>query len=180
MTPRCHGMRSSASRQAGTANVAETAIPSRSKDRRSCGRGILSNKAAFTQAGTQTPYGACATTSRTRTLREEWLRHDDHRRNLGEGGRVAAHIFCYFPTKESVLFRGEYGWFQSFTEQYLQQPASLTEVDAVLASLVALAPRLSQRRRFLVLYERAVASSVTLRGGGMITSKKTSRPSPRP
>ena len=74
-------------------------------------------------------------------------------------------FFRYFPTKESVLFRGEYGWFQSFTEQYLQQPASLTEVDAVLASLVALAPRLSQRRRFLVLYERAVASSVTLRGG---------------
>lgn len=74
-------------------------------------------------------------------------------------------FFRYFPTKESVLFRGEYGWFQSFTEILLQQPASLTEVDAVFATLVALAPRLSQRRRFLLLYERAVASSVTLRGG---------------
>jgi AcrR family transcriptional regulator len=74
-------------------------------------------------------------------------------------------FFRYFPTKESVLFLGRYDWFQSFTEQYLAQPASLTDVEAVLKSLLALAPQLSSRRRSLLLYDRAVASSPTLRGG---------------
>ena len=74
-------------------------------------------------------------------------------------------FFRYFPTKESVLFLGRYAWFQSFTEQYLAQPPSLTDVEAILESLLALAPQLSSRRRSLLLYDRAVASSPTLRGG---------------
>lgn len=74
-------------------------------------------------------------------------------------------FFRYFPTKESVLFVGEYGWFQEFTTLFLAQPAELTDFDALRATLVSLAPGLSRIRRALVLYERAVGSSVALRGG---------------
>ncbi len=74
-------------------------------------------------------------------------------------------FFRYFPTKESVLFVGEYGWFQSFTKQFLAQPDDLSDLDAMRATLHALAPGLTKRRSSLVLYEKAVASSPTLRGG---------------
>ena len=74
-------------------------------------------------------------------------------------------FFRYFATKESVLYLGEYGWFQSFTELFLAQPAELTDVEAIRDTLLALAPELARIRRSLLLYERAVASSPTLRGG---------------
>jgi AcrR family transcriptional regulator len=74
-------------------------------------------------------------------------------------------FFRYFPTKESVLFAGSYGWYQTFTEHYLAQPVSASDVDAIHQTLVELAPELAKRRQALGLYEQAVASSVTLRGG---------------
>jgi AcrR family transcriptional regulator len=74
-------------------------------------------------------------------------------------------FFRYFPTKESVLFVGEYGWFQSFTKQFLAQPAELSDLDALRATLHSLAASLTKIRKALVLYERAVESSPTLRGG---------------
>lgn len=74
-------------------------------------------------------------------------------------------FFRYFPTKESVLFVGEFGWFQSFTSQYLAQPAELSDIDAMRATLHSLAAGLTKIRPALTLYEQAVASSPTLRGG---------------
>lgn len=74
-------------------------------------------------------------------------------------------FFRYFPTKESVLFVGEYGWFQSFTKQFLSQPEELTDLAALRETIRTLAPGLSKIRPALALYERAVASSPTLRGG---------------
>jgi AcrR family transcriptional regulator len=74
-------------------------------------------------------------------------------------------FFRYFPTKESVLFVGELGWFQSFTERFLAQPESLSDIEAIRATLLAVAPRLVPGRPALGLYFRAVASSATLRGG---------------
>lgn len=74
-------------------------------------------------------------------------------------------FFRYFPTKESVLFVGEYGWFQSFTTQFLAQPADLSDLEAMRATLHALASGLAKIRGALALYEKAVASSPTLRGG---------------
>jgi AcrR family transcriptional regulator len=73
-------------------------------------------------------------------------------------------FFRYFATKESVLFVGEYGWFQSFTTELVNQPSSLSDVAAIRQTLVTLAPGLVKIRRSLLLYERAVASSPTLRG----------------
>lgn len=74
-------------------------------------------------------------------------------------------FFRYFPTKESVLFVGEYGWFQSFTKQFLAQPEELGDFEAIRQTLITLAPGLAKIRKALLLYEKAVASSVTLRGG---------------
>lgn len=74
-------------------------------------------------------------------------------------------FFRYFPTKESVLFVGEYGWLQSFTSQFLAQPDDLSDLDAIRATFDALARELRKIRKALTLYERAVASSPTLRGG---------------
>jgi AcrR family transcriptional regulator len=74
-------------------------------------------------------------------------------------------FFRYFATKESVLFVGEYRWVQSFTAAFLDQPRSLTDLDAMCETLVSLASDHGPRRRSLLLYERAVASSPTLRGG---------------
>jgi AcrR family transcriptional regulator len=76
-------------------------------------------------------------------------------------------FFRYFATKESVLFVGEYGWFQEFTTEFLGQPRALSDLEAMSATLVGLAGGLVPRRRALLLYERAVASSPTLRGGVM-------------
>jgi AcrR family transcriptional regulator len=81
-----------------------------------------------------------------------------------EAGVSPRTFFRYFPTKESVLFVGEYGWFQSFTKQYLSQPDALSSVEALRRTLIDLAPELTRIRRSLLLYERAVASSPTLRG----------------
>jgi AcrR family transcriptional regulator len=74
-------------------------------------------------------------------------------------------FFRYFPTKESVLFVGEYGWLQSFNNAFLAQPEDLSDLDAMRATLHTLAPDLTKRRAALVLYEKAVSSSPTLRGG---------------
>ena len=74
-------------------------------------------------------------------------------------------FFRYFPTKESVLFVGEYGWFQSFNQEFLAQPAELSDLAALRHALLNLAPGLNKIRRAIVLYEKAVASSPALRGG---------------
>lgn len=81
-----------------------------------------------------------------------------------QAGVSSRTFFRYFPTKESVLFVGEYGWIQSLTAQFLGQPAALTDLEALRETLLDFAPEQASRRRSLVLYERAVASSPTLRG----------------
>lgn len=74
-------------------------------------------------------------------------------------------FFRYFPTKESVLFVGRWGWMQSFNKAFLAAPEELSDLDAMRATLHTLAPDLTKRRAALGLYEKAVASSPTLRGG---------------
>lgn len=74
-------------------------------------------------------------------------------------------FFRYFPTKESVLFVGEYDWIQSFTKHFLAQPTKLSDIEAARATLLELAPVLVRIRKALRQCEQAVASSPTLRGG---------------
>jgi AcrR family transcriptional regulator len=84
---------------------------------------------------------------------------------IAEGAGVSPRTFFrYFSTKESVLFVGEYVWFQSFTSEFLDQPRTLGDVDAMRETLLNLAPDLVPIRRSLLLYEQAVESSPTLRG----------------
>jgi AcrR family transcriptional regulator len=73
-------------------------------------------------------------------------------------------FFRYFPTKESVLFQGQRAWFQSFADIYRGQPDSLSDADAMCAALIQAVSRQSWNRRSLHIFERAVASSPTLRG----------------
>jgi AcrR family transcriptional regulator len=79
----------------------------------------------------------------------------------GVSGRT---FFRYFPTKESVLWAGEREWVEAFVQRYPTQPRSLSDIDALCATIIELAPSLGSARRSLLRYQKAVASSVTLRG----------------
>jgi len=81
-----------------------------------------------------------------------------------KAGVSARTFFRYFPTKESVLFLGERAWVHSFVEKYRGQPDSFSDVDAMWITLSEVASGLTQSRKSLQLYERALASSPTLRG----------------
>jgi AcrR family transcriptional regulator len=81
-----------------------------------------------------------------------------------QAGVSVRTFFRYFPTKELVLFHGRYNFIQAFTADFVDQPDSLSELDAMCAAFVATAPRLADRRKALLLYEKAVESSATLRG----------------
>jgi AcrR family transcriptional regulator len=73
-------------------------------------------------------------------------------------------FFRYFQSKEAVLFFGAYEFFASFTALYKAQPESLSEVEAMRDSFISLAPVIVRRRDALLLVDRAIASSNTLRG----------------
>jgi len=86
---------------------------------------------------------------------------DEIAEQAGVSGRT---FFRYFPTKESVLWAGERQWVEAFIDRYPAQPEALDDVDAMCATIIELAPGLGPARRSLLLYQKAVASSVTLRG----------------
>jgi AcrR family transcriptional regulator len=82
-----------------------------------------------------------------------------------KAGVSARTFFRYFKTKESVLFLGERDWLRSFAELFAEQPATMSDVDALCTTFVALASSgLPPRRKALMQFTRAVASSPTLRG----------------
>ena len=81
-----------------------------------------------------------------------------------QAGVAPRTFFRYFPTKDSVLHLREREWFESFTADYLTKPRSMTDADAMCASFVVAAPGMSEIRRYLQLYDKAVASSPALRG----------------
>src|SRR5262245_14505017 len=73
-------------------------------------------------------------------------------------------FFRYFPTKELVLFFGRYDFVQAFVAELVRQPQSKSDLDAIRAAYSESAPGFADRRKALHLYERALASSPTLRG----------------
>jgi AcrR family transcriptional regulator len=73
-------------------------------------------------------------------------------------------FFRYFPTKESVLFFGEYDFIRSFAQVYLAQPPELGELEAMKVAFVTLVPGVAPFRERIKLYEKAIASSLFLRG----------------
>jgi AcrR family transcriptional regulator len=81
-----------------------------------------------------------------------------------KAGVSARTFFRYFPTKESLMFFGEHDWIQSYAEELPCQPADLSDLDALRATITNHTPRLVRRRQSLLLFVRSVASSRTLRG----------------
>lgn len=73
-------------------------------------------------------------------------------------------FFRYFPTKESVLFSGEYDFIHAFSGVFLAQPDSMSDFEAIANSFAMLAPSLRRIRTRIVLYRAAVASSPVLLG----------------
>jgi AcrR family transcriptional regulator len=73
-------------------------------------------------------------------------------------------FFRYFPTKETVLFFGEYDFVRSFADVFLAQPSQLSDLDAARGALILLAPGIGRLRNRIKLYERAIQSSLVLRG----------------
>lgn len=72
--------------------------------------------------------------------------------------------FRYFPTKESVLFFGEYDFIDAVSEAYLAQPDEASDFDAMANSFALLAPGLKRIRKRIGQYHEAVASSPVLMG----------------
>ena len=62
------------------------------------------------------------------------------------------------------MFFGEHDWIQSFAEELPLQPKSLSDLDALCATITSNTPGLVRRRQGLLLFVRSVASSRTLRG----------------
>ncbi len=84
---------------------------------------------------------------------------------IAERAEVSGRTFFrYFATKESVLFADRRTWMQSFVAVFLGQPAHLSDLDALATTFRQVGSTLTERRANLLLYERAVASSPTLRG----------------
>jgi AcrR family transcriptional regulator len=81
-----------------------------------------------------------------------------------KAGVSARTFFRYFPTKESLLYIGELDWIQSFAEGLAGQPKSMRDLEAIRATIVEITPRVARRRQSLLLFNRAIASSRTLRG----------------
>jgi AcrR family transcriptional regulator len=81
-----------------------------------------------------------------------------------EAGVSPRTFFRYFPTKESVLFFGEYDFIRSFGDVLLAQPEEVSDLAAIRDSLIVLAPSIERLRPQVALYRSAVASSVQLMG----------------
>ena len=73
-------------------------------------------------------------------------------------------FFRYFPNKESVLWLGERDWMKVVIENFLAQPGSLDDWDAIRLALTEAADSISGGRAGLLLFQQASASSLTLRG----------------
>lgn len=72
--------------------------------------------------------------------------------------------FRYFPTKESVLFFGEYDFIDAVSGVYLAQPDEVSDFEAMANSFALLAPGLKRIRKRISQYHEAVASSLVLLG----------------
>lgn len=81
-----------------------------------------------------------------------------------KAGVATRTLFRYFPTKEHILYHGEEDWIHDFVGIYPTQPATLSDLDAMRATLVSLTPHFAKARQSLLLYRRAVKSSPALRG----------------
>ena len=81
-----------------------------------------------------------------------------------QAGVSARTFFRYFPTKESVLWLRERDWVETVIHGFLAQPKSLSDWEAMRLTLTDIVGTMARGRTGLLLFQRAVASSPTLRG----------------
>lgn len=79
--------------------------------------------------------------------------------NVGASVRT---FFRYFATKDEVVFKGQGLWAQAAVASYLQQPESLSRIDAICESLVEAAEGMD--RKSVIAYGKIVENSHVLRG----------------
>ena len=79
-------------------------------------------------------------------------------------GLSSRTFFRYFPTKESVLFFGEYDFIDAVSGVYLAQPEGVSDFEAMANSFALLAPGLKRIRKRIAQYHEAVESSLVLMG----------------
>ncbi|CAA0137555.1 Putative mycofactocin biosynthesis transcriptional regulator MftR [Mycolicibacterium vanbaalenii] len=85
--------------------------------------------------------------------------------NIAEAVGVSPRTFFrYFPTKESVLFFGEYDFIHAFSAVYLGRDETLSDYEAMAEAFAVLAPSLKRIRKRIAQYQEAVASSLVLLG----------------
>jgi AcrR family transcriptional regulator len=73
-------------------------------------------------------------------------------------------FFRYFPTKESVLFFGEFDFIDAVSGVYLAQPEGISDYEAMANSFALLAPGLKRIKKRYAQYQEAIASSPVLLG----------------
>jgi len=79
-------------------------------------------------------------------------------------GVSSSTLFRYFPTKESILFVGEYDYTSVLCETVARQPADVSDIEAVITSMVELAPMMESVQDRVNAYETVVSSSPLLLG----------------
>lgn len=79
-------------------------------------------------------------------------------------GVSTSTLFRYFATKESLLFVGEYDYTSILCEAVSRQPPERSDLHALLASMVELAPMMAAVRDRVRMFNHVVASSPRLLG----------------
>jgi len=79
-------------------------------------------------------------------------------------GVSSSTLFRYFATKESLLFVGEYDYTSVLCQAIAQQPPEQSDMQALIASMVELAPMMAAVRDRVRLFYQVVSSSPLLLG----------------
>jgi AcrR family transcriptional regulator len=79
-------------------------------------------------------------------------------------GVSSSTLFRYFATKESLLFVGEYDYTSILCQAVARQPPERSDIQALIASMVELAPMMAAVQDRVRMYNQVVASSPLLLG----------------
>jgi len=84
---------------------------------------------------------------------------------IAAAARVSSStLFRYFATKESLLFAGEYDYTSILCEAVERQPPERTDLDALIASMIELAPMMASVRDRVRTFNRVLSTSPALLG----------------
>ena len=79
-------------------------------------------------------------------------------------GVSSSTLFRYFATKESLLFVGEHDYTSILCQAVARQPPERSDIQALIASMVELAPMMAAVRDRVRMFNQVVSSSPLLLG----------------